>query len=102
MNLLRHYYKCRWDTCSWFLDYLRDERIGAYTNGFTGRRGANPYAYGTVLEFDIFEAEIKRLFAAKSIKKSRLETMAERWKSDINSPIVVLSGLTLERLLVKL
>lgn len=101
-KLLRQKYACRWSPTSWLLDYLRDEQIGVYTNGFTGRKGANPFAYGTVLEFEIFEAAIKNLIDNKSLKISRLEEFFDAWEQDINSPIVVLSGKWGKRLLKRL
>jgi len=79
------------------VEYLKRREV--YENGFTGRTPANPYAWGTVLNFDKFETEIRALIASKSLKIKRLESIAESMSNDINSPIVRLSGLTLQRLL---
>jgi len=87
---LRRQYKSKWCSFSWFLEYLRGKDI--FTNGFTGRGNANPYAYGSVLEFTLFETEIQELIKNKSIKISRLKSIFESCETDLNSPIVVLTG----------
>ena len=64
-------------------------------------KDANPYWYGSILEFNTFEAEALSLLRSKSIKVSRMREFAESCKTEDLSPIVRLVGFTLERIIQK-
>lgn len=90
-KLLRHKYRCKWDSYNWFLEYLRDMNV--YQKGFSGEPNANPYWYGTVLDFETFRKVIKDLLEKKSIKPSKLHEIFSLAEESYMSPIVKLTGL---------
>lgn len=97
---LRHSYRCHaWSQLEVLLQYLRGKNC---FQSVVGEPKANPYWYGTIMDFIKVEAEIKSLLAARSIKTARMKEFAESAKNNDLSPIVRLVGFTIERLLTNL
>jgi hypothetical protein len=93
---LRQSYKANsWSYSNGFIEYLRAENC---FQGISGQPNANPYWYGSTLDFNRIESVIKGLIQSKSIKTSRLKAYAEDYANDYLSPIVKLTGFVLLRL----
>lgn len=56
---------------------------------------------GSVLSFNRLDEVVKATLVSKSIKLSRLSKFADDYATDLNGPIVKLTGLTLQHLVVE-
>lgn len=101
MNIpLRYAYMANsWSRPQGFLEYLRG--LNCFQSG-TDEPNANPYWYGTKLDFNRLEAVVRQAVQDKSIKLSRLKKFADRYAKDYLSPIVRLTGFTLQRMVKEL
>lgn len=101
MNIpLRNAYKANsWSRPHGFLEYLRG--LNCFQS-VTDKPNANPYWYGTKLDFNRLEAVVRQAVQDKSIKLSRLKEFADSYAEDYLSPIVRLTGLVLQTMVKKL
>ena len=76
------------------LDYLREKNC---FQSVGGRPNANPYWWGTILDFNETLKQCKDLLASHSIKEKRMQEMLTCCENDLNSPIVRLVGIYLKR-----
>lgn len=88
-----------WSSREGFLQYLREE--GCFSH-MAGKEKANPYWWGSALDFVQLEKVVRQLVKEKSLKLSRLKEFADNCAKDYLSPIVRLTGLTLQRLVGEL
>ena len=96
-TLLRQKFKYNsWNYSHGFLEYLR--AVGCFSH-MNGDKKANPFWWGSLLEFNTFEKEIKKLIESRSIKLTRLKEFASLYVNEELSPIVRLTGLTLNRII---
>lgn len=93
-TLRQAYLANSWSRSEGFLAYLRAQ--GCFSHG-NGDGKANPYWYGSILEFNTLDRVVKEALASKSISKKRLAEFAETYAEEDLSPIVRLTGLTLRR-----
>lgn len=88
---LRIQYKIhRWSVKEALLQYFR---IKNCYQSLTKEPNANPYWYGTVLDFDKFGVELEKLTKEKSIRIKRLSELLLLCVEDHLSPIVRLTGI---------
>lgn len=85
-----------WSKLEGFLAYLRKKEC---FEGLGGQKDANPYWYGTILDFNKAEKECRDLLAAQDIGESELKEVLNYAANDLNSPIVRLTGIFLNRVL---
>lgn len=88
-----------WSAREGFLQYLRQENCFSH---MAGKEKANPYWWGSLLDFVQLEKVVRQLFEQKSIKLGRLKGFADDCAEDYLSPTVRLTGLTLQRLVGEL
>ena len=100
MNIpLRYAYRANsWSRSEGFIQYLREENCFSHMGG---QQKANPYWWGALLDFARLEIVLNQLFANKSIKLARLEEFARDYAQQDLSPIVRLTGFTIERFVKK-
>lgn len=97
---LRHAYRCNtWNRTEFLLEYLRGKNC---FQSFIGEPNANPYWWGSTLGFATLEKTIADLISAKSIKPQRMLDVAVALEGDLNSPIVRLTGMAIQRILKKI
>lgn len=94
-TLRQAYLANSWSRPEGFLAYLREQKCFSHSNGDTK---ANPYWYGSILEFNTLDRVVKEALASKSISEKRLAEFAETYAEDYLSPIVRLTGFTLQRM----
>lgn len=98
MNTLlrRSFHHNNWSELDGFLAYLRAEKC--FSNMARPEdKDANPYWWGSILEFNQFDSIIASLLSSRSLKRARLKRLAKEASEDNLSPIVRLVGLTLLR-----
>lgn len=95
-TLRQAYLANSWSRPEGFLAYLREQKCFSHSNGDTK---ANPYWYGSILEFNTLDRVAGEALASKSISKKRLAEFAETYTREDLSPIVRLTGYVLQRLL---
>jgi hypothetical protein len=96
---LRHHFRCnQWNSTEFLLSYLRGKNC---FQSIAGKPNANPYWYGSILDYNTLEKELTSLIKAKSIKKQRLLDISATLSNDLNSPIVRLTGMTMQRFVLK-
>jgi len=95
---LRQYYASHsWNHSEGFLEYLRKHKCFSHMAN-PNEKDANPYWYGSILEFNTLDRVVKEALASKSISKKRLAEFAKTYAENSLSPIVRLTGFTLQRL----
>ena len=97
------YLRDSWSRPHGFLGYLRE--MGCFrhmADAPDADRKANPFWWGATLEFNTLDTVIKDLLSARSIKPARLREFADNYADDLNSPIVRLTGFTLQRMANKM
>lgn len=62
-----------------------------------GQQRANPYWWGAILDFNQLEKVLKELVENKSIKLERLKEFASYYEENDLSPIVRLTGISINR-----
>lgn len=72
------------------LDYLRE--VDCF-QGLGGKPKANPYWYGTIMDFPAVEAGLKEIQGAKVFEDEELKEILENYRTDEGSPIVRLVGI---------
>lgn len=85
-----------WSKLEGFLQYLRGKEC---FEGIGGQKDANPYWYGTVLDFNKAEKECRDLLANQDMSEDELKKILASAEKDLNSPIVTLTGIFLNRVL---
>jgi hypothetical protein len=88
-ELRRQFKMNSWSRKEGLLQYFRAK--GCYI-GLGGQTNANPYWYGTILDFNILLTEIKNLIAEKSLSFKKLNYIFLLCEDDDLSPIVRLTG----------
>ncbi len=85
-----------WSRLEGFLAYLRNKEC---FEGLGGQKNANPYWYGTILDFNKARDETRAILDAKDIEETDLKEILDMAERDLNSPIVRLVGIFLKRTL---